>query len=285
MPPVTSKEMVMVPARVQVVAHYPLDPSALLVKNVINRQMLTRMLTIRIPTFRGMETPRTSKSISLHKSTRTLHDKKTLSGVTLEDIIQCGVALPLGADPPRGIGVYAGDAECYTVFAPLLDPMIAEYHGTQQSESSMRLALRRHSTNLDPEMVLSQRPDPTGEYILYTRMRVARSIEGFVFSPSISRSDRRKLQSLVQDCVEDWKNDNGKYVPVYHMSKAMYKGMCRAEKQSVSLLREEICQKNAELVHREQKIKQLEAFSNYIEKQIIREGKKKNLHKAALDVM
>jgi len=156
-----------------------------------------------------------------------LHDKKTSSGVTLEDIIKSGVALPLGANPPRGLGVYVGDAECYTVFAPLLDPMIAEYHGTHQA-NDLRLALRRHSTNLDPEMVLSQRPDPTGEYILYTRMRVARSIEGFVFSPAINRADRRRLQSLVQDSVQDWSSsEGGQFVPLYEMSNAEHHDLIR----------------------------------------------------------
>ena len=152
-----------------------------------------------------------------------LRDRQTLSGVTLEDIIQSGVALPLGANPPRGLGVYVGDAECYQVFAPLLNPMIAEYHGTLRSDD-LRSTLRRHSTNLDPEMVLSQRPDPTGEYILYTRMRVARSVDGFLFPPSIDRSDRRYLQSLIQDCVQDW---GGQFVSLYEMSNAEHDDLIR----------------------------------------------------------
>ena len=149
-----------------------------------------------------------------------LCDKQTSNGITLENIIASGVSLPLGANPPRGLGVYVGDAECYTTFASLLNPMISEYHGTSsEANTDFRLTLRRHSTNLDPEMVLSQRPDPTGEYILFTRMRVARSIEGFVFAPAISRLERRRLDALVQDCVQDWKDESGgKYVPIYDMS-------------------------------------------------------------------
>lgn len=150
-----------------------------------------------------------------------LKGKKTSNGITLEDIIASGVALPLGGNPPRGLGVYVGDAECYKTFAPLLNPMISEYHGTSEANTDFRLALKRHSTNLDPEMVLSQRPDPTGEYILYTRMRLARSIEGFVFAPAISRYQRRRLDALVQDCVQDW-NEGGKYVPLYDMSNAQH---------------------------------------------------------------
>jgi len=39
---------------------------------------------------------------------------------------------------------------------------------------------------------------------LQTRMRVARSIKGFPFSPVISRAQRRELEQLFRDCVEDW---------------------------------------------------------------------------------
>jgi creatine kinase len=167
-----------------------------------------------------------------------LCQNKTSNGVTLEDIIQSGVSLPLGADPPRGIGVYCGDAESYKVFAPLLESMIAQYHGTAAKEGGrglrrMSTALKRHSTNLNPEAVLSQRPDPSGDYILFTRMRLARSIEGFPFAPAISRSDRRYLESLVKECVKDWKGDNllgngdAKYMSVYEMTNTIHEDLVR----------------------------------------------------------
>jgi creatine kinase len=103
--------------------------------------------------------------------------------------------------------------------------MISEYHHTPRPDATAR-GLRRHSTNLDPEMVLSQRPDPTGEYILFTRIRVARSIKGFGFAPSISRSDRRYLHALVQDCVKDWK-DGGKFVSIYDMTNEEHDDLIR----------------------------------------------------------
>lgn len=165
-----------------------------------------------------------------------LRDRRTASGVTLEDMIQCGVSLPFGANPPRGIGLYTGDAECYTTFAPLLDPLIAHYHDTTSSsiasyERSQRL--KRQVTLLRPDYVLSQQPDPTGEYVLYTRMRVARSLSGFPFAPSISRADRRKIERIFRECVQDWQQksripnngvdipstlQSGRYISVYEMS-------------------------------------------------------------------
>mmetsp|Transcript_28650 Transcript_28650/g.68314 ORF Transcript_28650/g.68314 Transcript_28650/m.68314 type:complete len:583 (+) Transcript_28650:208-1956(+) len=57
-----------------------------------------------------------------------ISDLKTSQGTTIEDIIKAGLALPLGANPPRGVGVLVGDASCYAVFRELLDPIILEYH-------------------------------------------------------------------------------------------------------------------------------------------------------------
>jgi ATP:guanido phosphotransferase, C-terminal catalytic domain/ATP:guanido phosphotransferase, N-terminal domain len=71
--------------------------------------------------------------------------------------------------------------------------------------SSKLSRLKRQVTNLNPEFVLSQSLDPSGQYILYTRMRLSRSIEGFAFSPTISREKRRELERLLQSCMDDWK--------------------------------------------------------------------------------
>ncbi|OEU21976.1 ATP-gua_Ptrans-domain-containing protein, partial [Fragilariopsis cylindrus CCMP1102] len=145
----------------------------------------------------------------------SLKDKKTKNGVTLEDIIKSGVCLPFGAKPPRGTGVYAGDEESYSIFADLLVPVIEDYHHYH--------FMRRQFTNLNPNYVLQQKLDPNGDYILKTRMRVARSIKGFPFSPVISRSQRRELEQLFEAFVdEDWNGINslrgGNYVRVMDMS-------------------------------------------------------------------
>jgi len=71
------------------------------------------------------------------------------------------------------------------------------------------IMLRRTFTNLNRNSVLEQKLDPTGDYILQTRMRVARSIKGFPFSPVISRAQRRELETLFETMVdEDWNNDS-----------------------------------------------------------------------------
>ena len=150
-----------------------------------------------------------------------LKDVTTKSGVTLEHVIQSGVSLPWGSSPDR-IGVFAGDEECYTVFAPLLLPIIRDFHAMKARPGSSRIAgfgaerrLRRSSTNLNPQDVLSQELDPKGEYVLYSRMRVSRSISGFQFGPVISRHKRRVVEELCKSCFEDWKHSGD---PVFEKS-------------------------------------------------------------------
>lgn len=163
---------------------------------------------------------------------KELKDKTTQSGVTLEDLIRSGVSLPWGARPPRGCGIYAGDAESYQVFAKLLVPILEDYHHFRMVPRRSNVTtvtprgrpnplLRRQVTNLNPNYVLQQQLDPDGQYVLHTRMRVARSIKGFRFAPVISREERRKLEEIVRECVVDWQDDTeigGSYIRLMDMS-------------------------------------------------------------------
>ncbi len=106
-----------------------------------------------------------------------LKDLSTESGFTLEKAIQSGIT---NADSE--IGIYLGDAESYTTFAPLLLPIIMEYH---EVDEKVRQASSIHPVDL-PEL------DPEGKHILSTRVRVARNIAGFSFTPHIE-SDRRAI--------------------------------------------------------------------------------------------
>ncbi|KAL3942636.1 MAG: hypothetical protein SGBAC_003208 [Bacillariaceae sp.] len=162
-----------------------------------------------------------------------LKQKKTRKNVTLEDLISAGVTLPSGARPVRGCGIYAGDAESYQVFSKLLDPIVEDWHhlredslrfrkkpvpppeptgkkqqqqqqGKKSSSNTKGVRISRQATNLNPGYVLRQNLDPDGSYILQTRMRVARSVTNFPFSPKISREQRRELEQLIQDCTQDF---------------------------------------------------------------------------------
>jgi len=191
---------------------------------------------------------------------KQLKDLKTPTHeTTLEDMIQSATMLPFGANPPRGVaGIYAGDAECYKVFAPLLIPIIEEYHGVildsdrglsqrgkslfsgpqkqqhQRAPSSssglsgrrMSTKLKRHTTNLNPDQIIDTQLDPEGDYILYTRMRLSRNIEGFAFCPKIKRADRRRLERLFKTIVrEDFQPlHGGAYLSIHAMTNTQHEG-------------------------------------------------------------
>ena len=137
----------------------------------------------------------------------SLRTKSTTSGVKLEDIIKAGVALPRSTDT-SSLGVYCGDAESYHTFSQLLHPMVESHHTTKLPFDRPPLLLQRFKTNMDPQHVVQQQLDPTGDYILFTRMRLARSIKGFQFGSCIQRGERRAVEALLRDCVQQWDDNN-----------------------------------------------------------------------------
>ena len=223
---------------------------------------------------------------------------QTSLGTTLEDMIAPGLSLPLGAHPPRHIGLLAGDAECYKLFEEILIPIVEEYHGvkledgqwedpelpnedhfskrrhfahlerlettlnpieneeegviksssdqdddnedfieddcmeyTESDAATVALLssratkskanLRRHSTIINnPLLVTSQQADPENRYILSTRIRIARSLEGVRFPPTMTRMERRHVQSLLHECCNNFHSEQfrGVFMPVLEMS-------------------------------------------------------------------
>lgn len=161
-----------------------------------------------------------------------LKDRTTMNGVTLEDIIRGGVSLPYGADPPHGVaGIYVGDAESYQVFSKLLLPVIIATHHKEATPPSRVRSLQRFQTNLNPGGLVTQRLDENGSYILYTRMRLARSLRGFRFAPCITRAERRQVERLFVECVQDLQQDHpdGKYVSVMDMTNQQHSDLVRRQ--------------------------------------------------------
>ncbi|MFT5700821.1 MAG: hypothetical protein ACI8ZB_003706 [Desulforhopalus sp.] len=106
----------------------------------------------------------------------------TDSGFTLEKAIRSGVV-----NSDSAIGIYAGDAQSYEVFREVFDPVIQEYHGFLQGEV--------HRSDFTP--VTFADPDPEKKYILSTRVRVARNVEGFTFTNNLRLRERQQLEKTV----------------------------------------------------------------------------------------
>ncbi len=131
-----------------------------------------------------------SDSLAGRFLTRQMFDqlttKITASGFTLEQALRSGME-----NPDSGIGIYAGDEESYALFSDLFSPVILAYHNHEAN----------HISDFDkpdsPCLDLPD-PDPEKEFILSTRIRVARNLEEFPFPPHISAAQRsRVLEKIV----------------------------------------------------------------------------------------
>ncbi len=80
-----------------------------------------------------------------------------------------------------GVGVYAPDAEAYTMFKELFDPIIEEYH------NGFSPASKQPPTDLG-EGKIGELPDldPEGKFINSTRIRCGRSMAGYPFNPCLT---------------------------------------------------------------------------------------------------
>jgi protein-arginine kinase len=115
-----------------------------------------------------------------------LRNCSTGSGYTLDKAIRSGVV-----NSDSSIGIYAGDAECYNIFAEILVPVIEEYHTFAQGE--------KHITDFSQVELID--PDPEKKYILSTRVRVARNVDSFTFASHIELRERLLLEKTVVDTL------------------------------------------------------------------------------------
>jgi protein-arginine kinase len=112
-----------------------------------------------------------------------LKDRKTGLGVGLEDCIRSGVA-----NLDSEIGVYAGDAESYVVYAPLFEPVIADCHPDFAAAGPQR----RHA--LEAATFRPVNPDPDGRYIASTRVRLARNFTGYRLRAMSTADEDRDIE-------------------------------------------------------------------------------------------
>ncbi|WP_020588172.1 phosphagen kinase [Desulfobacter curvatus] len=124
--------------------------------------------------------------IKQHLTLKLYNDLKrirTSSGYTLDQAIRSGIE-----NPDSSIGIYAGDMESYKCFAPVLLPIIEDYHQLAP-EWSHKPGLR--------EAVLPDL-DPKQTFIRSTRIRVARNLRRFPFSCNMNKDQRLALEETVK---------------------------------------------------------------------------------------
>ncbi|KAI6182026.1 Arginine kinase [Aphelenchoides fujianensis] len=142
-----------------------------------------------------------------------LKAKKTKLGATLWDVIQSGVA-----NLDSGVGVYAPDAESYTLFAPLLDAVIQEYHGFKPTDTQPAMDL---GDPLTPRQLAELTDlDPEGKFVISTRVRCGRSLAGYPFNPLLTEANYKNMEARVKATLEGISDPElkGAYYPLTGMS-------------------------------------------------------------------
>ncbi|CAH1183675.1 unnamed protein product [Phaedon cochleariae] len=134
--------------------------------------------------------------------------KKTSFGSSLLDCIQSGME-----NPDSGIGIYAADPETYTLFADIFDPIIQDYHeGFKKSDI--------HPPTDWGAIQNVGNVDAKGEYVISTRIRCCRSLEGYPFNPCLKENEYKEIEAKMTDALSTLTGElKGTYYPLEGMTK------------------------------------------------------------------
>lgn len=138
----------------------------------------------------------------------SIKELKTPMGTTLLDCIQSGLE-----NRDSSIGIYAADVEAYNVFSDLFDPIIEECHIGFAKD-----AVHPELNWGDPTTL--QNLDPENKYIVSTRIRCARSIEGYPLVGKMAEQQFRDIMGQAQVVLENMEGDfRGTFCPLLNMTK------------------------------------------------------------------
>lgn len=140
-----------------------------------------------------------------------LKEKKTPTfGSTLLDCIQSGLE-----NHDSGVGIYAPDAEAYTVFADIFDPIIEDYHGGFKKTD-------KHPQRDFGDVNCFSNLDPNNEFIISTRVRCGRSLQGYPFNPCLTEAQYKEMEEKVSSTLSGLEGElKGKFYPLTGMEKAV----------------------------------------------------------------
>jgi arginine kinase len=137
-----------------------------------------------------------------------LKNKKTAMGATLLDVIQSGVE-----NLDSGVGLYAPDAESYTLFSDLFNPVIEDYHGGFK-------ATDKHPPTDFGDLNTLVNVDPNNEFVISTRVRCGRSLKGYPFNPCLTEAQYKEMEDKVKAQLSSMEGElKGTYYPLTGMDK------------------------------------------------------------------
>lgn len=163
--------------------------------------------------FENLQNNPDCKSLLKKHLTREVFDQlkhcKTSRGATLLDVVQSGFA-----NHDSGIGIYAPDIESYKVFKALFDPIIEEYHGGFKPDH------KHPATDYGGDDDLVDL-DPTGKYVISTRIRCGRSISDYSLNPCMTEDQYVHMEERVSQLLSKLGDDlKGQYFSLASMDDA-----------------------------------------------------------------
>lgn len=116
-----------------------------------------------------------------------LQDVRSNKGFTLSNAIMTGVVTP-----HLGVGVTAGDEQCWELFKDLYYPVIKGWHGYDANT-------QKHPVDLDySKLVFSEeQKEMMNKYVASTRIRAARNISGFSLPSGATAEDRAGVEEVL----------------------------------------------------------------------------------------
>ncbi|XP_052811346.1 taurocyamine kinase-like isoform X2 [Mya arenaria] len=151
---------------------------------------------------------------------KALKDKPTSLGGTLAQCMSSG-ALHEGSK----VGIYACDPSAYADpgYAELFNLVIQDYH-TGNPNGTVKHPEPTFGT--DAEIASLGDLDPSGQFVVSTRVRMARSHEGMPFPPAAKKEHFEKMEKLACEGLSTLTgNLSGTYYPLRGMDKGMQQKM------------------------------------------------------------
>lgn len=151
--------------------------------------------------FKKLQAANECHSLLKKHLTKDIYDqlkcKKTDMGATLLDVVQSGLfsceiigrcathfsffSLVGMENLDSGVGIYAPDAQAYKTFSALFDPIIDDYHkGFKPTD--------KHPKTDFGDLNYFVNVDPKNEYVISTRVRCGRSLQGYPFNPMLTEA-------------------------------------------------------------------------------------------------
>eukprot|EP00090_Calanus_glacialis_P011259 TRINITY_DN19698_c0_g1_i1.p1 TRINITY_DN19698_c0_g1~~TRINITY_DN19698_c0_g1_i1.p1 ORF type:complete len:675 (-),score=200.79 TRINITY_DN19698_c0_g1_i1:196-1941(-) len=156
----------------------------------------------------GSSTSLLHKYLTNDLYSRLKKSKTSKYNTKLKDLVISGIS-----HPDSNLGIYAPEVEAYSVFGPLLTPIIRDYHGLKG-----RLVHPVPDWGKGGEVGSFDSDSEDGK-VISTRIRIARSVKGFPLNSKMTRADYVKLEQAVKSALSSLTGDlAGSYLSLEEMS-------------------------------------------------------------------